>query len=153
AQEYSAYIFLFYLVRGWGGVPPSFIGDVWGGSATRPPVEVMADAPWWKDRFKEFALWNWNQDPVIHYDDGGKIVPLVQKTNDHGINNGDNLPLPADVDKSSVHYDQIILDGPHPHSFGGTSNVTLLRLDLSALKGHPFMGVQGIVTIAGQPPK
>jgi hypothetical protein len=152
AQPYSAYVFPFYLTRG-RGLDPSFIGMVWEGSASKPPLETIADAPWWTDAFKEFALWNWNQDPVVHYDDGGKILPLQQKSVDHEIYNGDDLPIDAHLDHVSVHYEQIILDGAHPHGLNGVSNVTLLTLDLSALAGNPMAAVQGIVTISGQAPK
>ena len=35
--------------------------------------------PDWDTRFKEFALWNWNQAPVQTYRDNGQLIaPLEQ---------------------------------------------------------------------------
>ena len=67
---YGAYLWPFYLTHR-GGTDPTEVGQLWAASAQQAPLRSMTDRGDWADRWKEFALWNWNEGPADKYRDNG----------------------------------------------------------------------------------
>lgn len=143
-QEYAAYIWPFYLRQQAGG-DETVVGQLWDASQHEIPIKVMSHLTGWEDRFKEFALWNWNREPVDKYRDAGEhIVPLSQKAAGDVLarthpNYSDNVDLP----KVSVrYYDFPITDLGEQGTYGFVNQV---RFDFTNLAGHPELGIQAII--------
>ncbi|HUS14588.1 MAG TPA: hypothetical protein VM536_06160 [Chloroflexia bacterium] len=153
--QYGAYIWPYYLTHRPGG-DPGVIGKVYQSIADKRPIDVMHAWPDWEARFKEFALWNWNQDPVDVYRDGGAhIDPLAQST--HYLATGGVLALAdgaydaaVSLREASITYYTLrrIDDGSDAGDV-----IHQLRIGMSELAHQGGAGVQAIITIeaAGQP--
>jgi hypothetical protein len=142
--QYGAYIWPFYLTHRPGG-DPRLIGQFFQAGETKPFIEVFHDLPGWNDRFKEFALWNWNQDPVQMYRDHGQpIAELVQTPRRFGVHRnialengeaGARVDLPA---TSLIYYELGSIDdsGGFVHS---------ISFNLEAIQGDDGLGIQAII--------
>lgn len=147
--QYGAYIWPFYLTHRPGG-SPTLIGQIFAATAEQSPINYMAAQPDWNARFKEFALWNWNWDPVdVYRDNGAHIAPLrqtAQALGDSGTLSLHPARITTDVRLShaSVAYYTLyqIDDGTRP-----ADRVHQVRFDLSGLTGQAGAGVQAIITV------
>lgn len=142
--QYGAYIWPFYLTHRPGG-DPRLIGQFYQAGTTKSPIEVFHDTPGWNDRFKEFALWNWNKAPVqIYRDHGQPITALAQipqpfSSNPLSLDNNSDKVKVSLAASSMIYYElQAVDDGP--------GFVHTLSFDLSAVTGGEGAGVQAIVT-------
>ncbi len=144
--EYAAYLWPFYARQSAGG-DEGVIGRLWEEmQGAKSPLEVLRDSPGWTAGFKEFALWNWNKDPLLDYRDSGQPIPeSVLGQNAGCLKENCIVPLGKqdlyiDLEHASVVYYQ------------GTPEITVeqLRFDLADLRGKPGAGLQAIITI-GQP--
>ncbi len=145
--QYAAYIWPFYL-RQYASGNEEVVGRLWQASETLAPIQVMGKLNGWADRFKEFALWNWNREPLIKYRDGGEAIApemLGQNTMcmrvDCILTLGTyNLYL-GELGPASVEY----LEGKPEVDVGE------LRFDLGSVQGKPGVGLQAIVSIGDSP--
>ncbi len=142
--QYGAYIWPFYLTHRPGG-DPRLIGQFYQAGTTKPPIEVFHDIPGWNDRFKEFALWNWNKAPVDIYRDHGQPITALAQIAQPFSPPSLSLDNPSDRVKvslaasSMIYYElQAVDDGP--------GFVHTLSFDLSGVTGGDGAGVQAILT-------
>lgn len=151
--QYGAYIWPFYLTHRSGG-RPALIGQIYSALKDETALDVMHGWRDWPARFKEFALWNWNKDPVDMYRDNGEhIDPLVQSIRylgDHGKMVLDSGPQSSRVQlkyASMVYYElRTVDDGSDTSEF-----VHQLHVDVSDITRQPGAGVQAIVTLGTGP--
>jgi hypothetical protein len=154
--EYGAYILPFYLVQKSGDPTGTAIGQTWAASETRAPIDVLGQLPGWSDKFKEFALWNWNKDSVKRYFDAGQKIPeakLSQNTtclDSHIVRHGKasecllkvgKLTTSISLAPTTVQYYEGIPDSPL---------VEKLTFDLGDVQGKPGLAIQAILTIGPQ---
>ena len=150
---YGAYLMPFYLVQKSGDPSGVAIGQSWIASQSQTPLAYLGGLSGWPDKFKEFALWNWNQDGAALYRDAGTKIPtsmLSQKTtciDSHfvkGPGSADcllklgEITADAGLDGTTVRYVEGIPDAPL---------VEKLTFDLSDLVGKKGLGIQAILTI------
>jgi len=144
---YAAYILPFYLVQQSGDRTGTAVGRLWEASESVAPIKAIGALPGWIDRFKEFALWNWNRDPVVKYRDAGSSIPpaMLSQTPvcmDAAIAAPCYLKLgkkdiTLDLAYASVQYYEGVPDAPL---------IELLKFDLIDLKYRPGLGIQAILT-------
>ncbi len=151
--EYATYILPFYLVQKSGDSSGTVVGKLWQASEAVAPIKAVGALPAWLDRFKEFALWNWNADSLVNYIDDGARIPaanLSQKPtcmDSHVVAGGTCLlkvgttNAQVMLEHASVQYLEGIPDQPL---------VEKLTFDLTDLMEKPGLGIQAILTIAGQ---
>jgi hypothetical protein len=147
--QYGAYIWPFYLTHRPGG-DPTLIGQIYKASEHQAPIKTLHAMPDWNERFKEFALWNWNWDPVDMYrDHGAHIGPLAQSPVLLGDNGTLSLATASDqarvnLKETSMEYYEVarIDDGTNAGKL-----VHQLRFDLSGVTGQAGAGVQAIITV------
>jgi hypothetical protein len=148
SAAYGAYLWAFYLDQKSGDPTGSAIGALWQASQTVAPIQAMAALPGWIDRFKEFALWNWNKDTVVHYQDADQPIPtekLSQKPtcmDGHVAGGGacylepGKITLTLDMARTSVQYFEGIPDAPL---------IELLKFDLTDVQYQHGLGIQAIL--------
>ena len=142
--QYGAYIWPFYLTHRPGG-DPRLIGQFYQAGTTKAPIEVFHDTPGWNDRFKEFALWNWNKAPVeIYRDHGQPIKALAQiaqpfSSTALSLDNSSDKVKVSLAASSMIYYELATIDD-------GPGFVHTLRFDLSSVTGGDGAGVQAILT-------
>ena len=142
--QYGAYIWPFYLTHRPGG-DPRLIGQFYQAGTSKDPIEVFHDTPGWNDRFKEFALWNWNKAPVEMYRDHGQpikaLAQIAQPFSSKSLsldNNSDKVKVSLAA-SSMIYYElQAVDDGP--------GFVRTLRFDLAEVTAGDGAGVQAILT-------
>jgi len=159
--QYAAYLWAFYLRQVLGSADGSAIGRLWQASETTDPLHVMGALDGWKDRFKEFALWNWNNDDpslVRYKDEPGGRIPAATLSQLTSCMMADGCQANADGSERSV-----IANGKHTIAIdarytsaqylAGVPEIDVgeLRFDLSAVKGKPGIGIQAIVWIGSSP--
>ncbi|MCP4024090.1 MAG: hypothetical protein GY729_19770, partial [Desulfobacteraceae bacterium] len=143
-HEYAAYLFPLYLDQTEGN---DRIAKIWKACepANKKVMDVLKSNPnkTFKDRFKGFALWLYNQPPVKNYKDNGKpltdlepemVEVSVKSDNSHQaermvIQNLGILMESWQVDDDSVKSIDFSLEKLH--------------------KKHPYVGVWAIIKIAG----
>jgi hypothetical protein len=147
--EYATYLLPFYLVQQSGDRTGTAVGRLWQASESTAPLTAIAALQGWIDRFKEFALWNWNKAAAMKYVDAGAPIPaakLSQKPTcmDSHIVAGDpcylelgKMTLNLDLDRASVQYYEGVPDAP---------TIELLKFDLTDVQSKPGLGVQAILT-------
>ncbi len=148
-EQYGAYIWPYYLTHRPGG-DPTLIGQLYQAAQNKRPIDVLHDRPDWEARFKEFALWNWNQDPVQIYRDQGKpIAPLTQSPIAMGYRGAIAVGQAPAANRISLRHASIIYyqlttvnDGANGANFAHQ-----LKFDLSELHGQTGLGVQAILTV------
>lgn len=150
-SEYGAYLWPFYLVQKSGDTSGMAVGSLWQATETTSPIKAMSELSGWSDRFKEFALWNWNKDGAVKYIDSGAQIPeakLSQATvcmdsqgvgNDCFLNEG-TTAISVGQGPTTVQYYEGV-----PHQPG----IEMVRFDLTGLKGKPGAGIQAILSIGG----
>jgi hypothetical protein len=141
---YGAYLWPFYL-RQYASGNEEVVGRLWVASESKPPINVMHDLDGWPERFKEFALWNWNAAPVVKYRDAGNPIPpsmLAQNV----------TCMAVDLTKCLVPVGERTLtlwpSGPTSVQYYEAQpevDVGRLRFDLSARYGKPGSGIQAII--------
>ena len=158
--QYGAYLWPFYLRQKLGSTDGSIVGQLWQASQGDAPLQAMPKLDGWPDMWKEFALWNWNNDDpqLIKYRDGGEIPPQTlsqlttcltadecQTASDGSassfIVNG-TRPVPMHLAYASIEYLAARPD----------TTVGEITFDLSAIHGKPGLGLQAILWI-GDPAK
>lgn len=150
---YATYLLPFYLVQKSGDASGTVIGQTWAASETLDALHVLGSLPSWADKFKEFALWNWNQGSVAHYLDAKAQIPvaiLTQKTlcmDSHaGVGNGrggTDCLLKVGTINTAVSQEHTTVQ-----YFEGTPDwplVEKLDFDLSELHGKAGLGIQAIL--------
>ena len=149
---YATYLLPFYLVQHSGDATGKLVGRLWLASETAPSIKAVAALPGWTDRFKQYALWNWNAGEARKYVDNGTAIPpasLKQHTaclDSHIVSGGDcilklgTLDAFIDVPAASVTYLEVVPDQPV---------VERVTFDLTDLLEKPGLGVQALLTIDG----
>ena len=142
-REYAAYLWPFFLRQVQGG-DETAIGRIWEQTeGAAGPLQLMHDTPGWADKFKRFALWNWNREPVQDYRDSGAAIPQATLSQNAtclevscrvGVGKQD---LNIDLAYTSVDY----------YEGRPQQGVEQLRFKLGDLKDKPGAGLQAIVTI------
>ncbi|MDQ2805657.1 MAG: hypothetical protein M3Z04_01860, partial [Chloroflexota bacterium] len=142
--QYGAYIWPFYLTHRPGG-DPRLIGQFYEAGTSKSPIKVFHDTPGWNDRFKEFALWNWNKAPVEIYRDHGQpitaLAQIAQPFSSKALsldNNSDKVKVSLAA-SSMIYYELAQVDD-------GPGFVHTLRFDLAEVTAGAGAGVQAIVT-------
>jgi hypothetical protein len=154
--QYSTYLWSFYLTRK-AHYGETVIGEIFQASEQVSPLSANALRASWAGDFKDFALTNWNRDPVVRYDDSG--VPIPRKAileSEFGMEivlDQDSRPTTLDAKQarqldfnvnlahtSVEYYEAQISDGNGP--------VHKVSFDLSAVRSQPGAGVQAIVSFA-----
>jgi len=103
-HEYSAYLFHFYFEQKYG---PSFMRDIWKKRKQgKPQLQALMEAagPDFRERFKEFALWNWNRDPVLLYKDKGKFPKKGMKHETYPLEMLNPLSEISSLKPLTAHY-------------------------------------------------
>jgi hypothetical protein len=159
--QYAAYLWAFYLRQKLASTDGSAIGRLWKASETEDPIHVMGALDGWAAMFKEFALWNWNNDDpslVRYKDEPGGRIPAATLSQLTSCMMADGCQANADGSERSV-----IANGKHTIAIDAryTSaqylagvpeiDVGSLRFDLSAVKEKPGIGIQAIVWIGSSP--
>lgn len=149
---YAAYLLPFYLVQQSGDRTGTVVGRLWQSSESAASIKGVGALPAWTDRFKEFALWNWNRAPANKYVDHGAPIPtgkLSQRTvclDSHVVAGGDcvlslgTTNVFLDAGPTSVQYLEGIPDQPV---------VQLVKFDLTGVRDITGLGLQAILTIGG----
>jgi hypothetical protein len=140
---YAAYLWPFYLTHRSGGNATK-IGELWQQSASMPAIQAMANLPDWAESYKEFALWNWNQSPVLRYNDpstespSGEILPLKQATQHltYDPTTTDTYTATIGLDATNITY--VEMDTP-------SVGMKTLEFDLSAFPKKAGWGLQAII--------
>ena len=157
--QYAAYIWPFYLRQKVGSTNGSAIGNLWLASELSAPLVEISKLDGWADKFKEFALWNWNvDDPDLkkyrdNGDDGKEFNPaqLYQLTacmtdnvcarqtggSQWSVLSNGTKTVPINIDYASVNYLAARPD----------IDVEKLTFDLSAIRGNPGIGLQALLYI------
>ncbi len=159
---YGAYIWPFYLTHR-GETDSTEVGQLWAASAQQPPLRSMTDRNDWADRWKEFALWNWNEGPADKYrDNGTPITPLKQNAWDAAYTRIPRTgpPPPQPWPTSGYGSPLFVAHGTYPINLkmpGASMDYYVvgkpeqaaaqLHFDLGALAQKPGVAVQAIVTI------
>ena len=159
---YGGYLWPFYLTHR-GGTDPTEIGRLWAASAQQAPLRSMTDRNDWADRWKEFALWNWNEGPADKYRDNGQpIAPLIQTAHDVASTRAGLRRAPPAQPWPTEGYGSppLLAHGPYaiPLQIPAASmdyyvvgkperEAAQLRFDLGALAQKPGIAIQAIVTI------
>jgi hypothetical protein len=155
--QYAAYILPFYLRQQLASANGAVIGQIWQAAETQDPLEVIAKLEAWPDKFKEFALWNWNRDdPKLsaYRDNGSGIDPAVLYQLSACMSQADVCERRADES-----YWSVLANGTHtfPLSIRYASvnylagrpdlDVEKLTFDLSGVRGNQGIGLQAIIWI------
>lgn len=141
-HEYGAYLLFFYLQYGLSR--PEIVRSVWENATKADSLEVVDAAipGGFRERWPEFTLYNWNQEPVTHYrrwDGLGKGANIVTGFQ-IGLA-GEDL-LPADVHHLSAYY--------YTARITSESVRTFIVENPLAAGGEPTARLWGIVKIGGQ---
>jgi hypothetical protein len=141
-HEYGAYLLFFYLQYGLSR--PEIVRTVWENATKADSLEVVDAAipGGFRERWPEFALYNWNQEPVTRYrqwDGLGKGANIVTGFQ-IGLA-GEDL-LPADVHHLSAYY--------YTAKITSESIRTFIVENPFAAGGEPTARLWGIVKIGGQ---
>lgn len=143
--QYGAYIWPFYLRQAANG-SETVIGQLWQASEGKRPLDAMHDMQGWEDKFKQFALWNWNRAPEDKYRDHGEHIlqltqsaPCLLNTDCIVHYQSDPYSLPVELGHTQVGY----YDLGRPDT-----DYAQLRLDLSDMLNKEGEGVQAIITLA-----
>jgi Family of unknown function (DUF6055) len=155
--QYAAYILPFYLHQKFGSTNGSVIGQIWQASETQDPLEVIAKLDGWPDKFKEFALWNWNRDdPKLsaYLDNKSSIDTNVLYQLSACMSQADKCEKRADES-----YWSVLANGTHTFpvtiKYASVSylagrpdtDVEKLTFDLSGVRGQQGIGVQALLWI------
>jgi len=142
-HQYGAYLYFLFAQMERGD---SVVSDVWTQAATLDGAAAVDAAFPFKDHFRDFALRNWNRDPVPKlYSTADPNFPDLQPTTypiallaDHPETlNGNILYLTAD------YYQVAAID----------ENIAKLRFDFGSLAQNENAGVDAIVTIEKKSPE
>jgi hypothetical protein len=156
SAEYAAYILPFYLDQKSGDPEGKTIGQTWASSETQAPIDVLGALPGWSDKFKEFALWNWNKDTVAKYRDADRKIPEAKLSQNptcmdsHIVRHGNANECLVKVGKSTL---SISLDPTTVQYYEGIPDSPLvekLTFDLADVRGKTGLAVQAILTIGSQ---
>jgi hypothetical protein len=160
--QYAAYLWPFYLRQKLGSTNGSVIGQLWQASESDDPLDAIAKLAGWPDKWKEFALWNWNRDDpqMIKYrdptTDTAAVIPPAalwqltacmseadgcENSNPDGskwslLTNGKHT-VPIGLQFASVEYLAARPD----------KDVQKLTFDLSDVRGKTGIGLQALVWI------
>jgi len=106
-REYASYLWFYYLVQKAGFNP----GDVAGtliASKTSDPRQILYSRPNFSYDFKEFAIWNWNQDIAKYYVDDPKFpdeaIPTTFSLDGRDINKIGEDTNNISLDKGGILY-------------------------------------------------
>jgi hypothetical protein len=108
----------------------------------------MGEIDGWADKFKEFALWNWNTDPLVDYEDAGRPITtevLAQNASclkESCVIKLGKQDLYLDMQHTSVAY----------FKGGPKIGVEQLRFDVADFAGKEGAGLQAIITIGDPGP-
>jgi hypothetical protein len=159
--QYAAYLWAFYLRQKLGSANGSIIGQVWKASETEDPIHAIEALAAWPDMFKEFAIWNWNNDDpkLIRYkDEPDGVIPSTVLTQLTSCMSGDGCETKADGSSRSL-----LANGIHtaPIDARYTSvqylaaspevDVGALRFDLREVQAKRGIGIQAILWIGDAP--
>ena len=159
--QYAAYLWPFYLRQKLGSTNGSIVGRLWKASETEDPIHVIEALAGWPDMFKEFALWNWNNDDpsLIRYkDEPDGVIPSTVLTQLTSCMSGDGCETKADGSSRSL-----LANGTHsvPIDARYTSvqylaaspevDVAELRFDLREVQAKRGIGIQAILWIGDAP--
>ena len=159
--QYAAYLWAFYLRQKTASADGSIIGRLWKASETEDPIHVMEALDGWADMFKEFALWNWNNDdPVLvrYRDEPDGVIPSTVLTQTTSCMSSGGCETGPDGSSGSV-----LANGTHDvpidarytsvQYLAGVPEVDVgeLRFDLGGLLGKPGIGIQAILWIGDAP--
>lgn len=149
--EYGAYLWAFYLVQKSGDTGGTAVGHLWQASETLSPIEAMGQLAGWSDRFKEFALWNWNKESFsVKYIDAGAQISEAKLSQDTTcmVGSGKTDCL-LKLGKTTTQFLQFPTSVQYYEGVPDKA-VQLLRFDLSQLRGKPGLGIQAILSIGQQ---
>jgi hypothetical protein len=144
--QYGAYIWPFYLVNGPSAAPPTLIGEIYAATEKREtPLGAMANMEGWREEFKRFALWNWNEFPAQFYSDHGEpITVLSQKAVPIELKpNGGTSTAQVSIPHAAVRYYSMSFGA----AFGSTGQVTV---DIGSLTKQEGAGVQAIIVTGNE---
>jgi len=142
---YSTYLWFYYLTHE-GGYDPSIVGQIFAHSAHGDPVLAMRDLTDFQHDFKQFALYNWNAEPVDTYRDLGlHINPLKQQTSKSVVSSRAPAEIPVKLDPTQVGYYE--LQPVEDAKRSADRDMKQLVIDLSKLQDKKDVDVQAIVTI------
>ncbi len=159
---YAAYLWAFYLRQKLASADGSVVGRLWKASETEDPIHVMEALDGWAQMFKEFALWNWNNDDPrlnAYKDEPDAAIPSTVLTQLTACMSSDGCEAPDGSSRS------ILAVGTHtvPVDARYTSvqylaavpevDVEALRFDLGGVRGRAGLGIQAIIWIGNAPAK
>ena len=152
---YSSYLF-FFALTGSFGKDPQIVGSLYAKQKTTKSLDALRSlVSDFDNDWKQFALWNYNEGPKVHYTDHGQpfsAAQLSQSNNWHAISadsepphvtvdHADDLPLALGPTRIG-YYELPIDDGTTPTAF-----VKQLHLDLSDLQSKSGLHLQAIIDI------
>jgi len=161
--QYAAYLWAFYLRQKTASTNGSIIGRLWKASETEDPIHVMEALDGWADMFKEFALWNWNNDDpelVRYRDEPDGVIPSTVLTQTTSCMSADGCETSPDGSSRSI-----LANGTHDvpidarytsvQYLAGAPEVDVgeLRFDLGGVLGKPGIGIQAILWTGDAPAK
>lgn len=142
---YSSYLWFYYLTHE-GGYDPGIIGQIFVRSAHADPVLAIRDLTDFQHDFKQFALYNWNAEPVDTYRDLGlHISALRQQTRRSVVSSSAPTEIPIKLDPTQIGYYE--LQPVEAAKRSADRDMKQLVIDLSKLQDKKDIGVQGIITI------
>ena len=151
---YSSYLFFFALTRSLGA-DPGIVGQLYHSLGMRSLDAVRALVPSFDDAFKQFALWNLNEGPALHYKDVGADFSTKDLSQSNtwlppspgaeapriAVGHGDDLSVVVGPTRIG-YYDLKVDDGATSAAY-----VKQLYLDLSELHGKPGLALQAVIDL------
>lgn len=106
-REYSLYLFFYYFYQKMGFLPSTVI-ETLVLSRTTDTSQVLNTKPNFNYDFKDFAIWNWNQDIAKYYIDDPKFpdeaIPNTYSMDSRDINKIGEDGKKIDLDKGGILY-------------------------------------------------
>ncbi|HSP55342.1 MAG TPA: hypothetical protein VLS25_07120, partial [Dehalococcoidia bacterium] len=147
AHEYGAYLFPFYLR--WKLNQPQIVRFIWEAFATGKSLEAIDEitqlAGGFDTLWPEFALWNWNRDPIRHYkdldelDDGAATVDGGAIAVSLGGAPSQTFEVSADVSYLAAAYHHFVFSDDSVHSVVFENTVAF----------YPHAKVQALTKVGG----
>ena len=105
-HHYGSYLWFYYIYQK-AGYAPQEIANVLLAAKTKEPRDVVASRPNFNYDFKEYALYNWNQDQFkYYYDEGGlpTLTPSGGSFKIKKVNGLGNNSEPVQLEKGGIKY-------------------------------------------------